>query len=492
MKKNRKMWIWIVVAVVVIAVAGGGYALYRRNTAAAAETEQPTLQTAAVYRGDIVLSALGSGNLLPEREMDVLFSSSGWVAEVLVEVGDEVAAGEVLARLDTTDLQRTVTQAEISLRQAEIALESALEPPDESSVQSAQNSVDQAGAALRLAQLQYDAAQNSTTLTDDLRDAQYRLQNAESDYAARLFQYQDGQIGDRIMDQVTQALQAAQIGLVRAQDAADQEAQSARNSLASASDNYQQARAALETLLAEPNALDIESLQLKVQLAQMDLQVAQENLDNAVLVAPFDGIVTAVSVEVGQSVSGSTAAVTVADMEPPLIQFWVEEADMGSAAIGNPVSVVFDALPDITFTGEIVRVEPTLVTVGSTTAVQLWATMDTGGYAEPLFAGMNAEVEVTYGEARNALLVPVEALRELAAGQYAVFVVNSAGELEMRPVVVGLQDYVTAEIVSGLEVGEVVSAGVEDTALTTTSSVDVNTQQMPGSGFFIPGSGGPP
>jgi len=236
----------------------------------------------------------------------------------------------------------------------------------------------------------------------------------------------------------------------------------------------------------------VESLQLQVQTAELALTQAQENLAHATLVAPFDGVVTAVAIQEGEMVGGSTAAVTLADMDPPLVKFWVEEADMASAVVGNPVSVVFEALPDLTYSGRIIRVEPTLVTVGNTTAVQIWATVDTSAHPERLFAGMNAEVEITYGEARGALLVPVGALRTLGSGQYAVFVVNADGQLELRPVEVGLQDYVNAQILSGLSLGEVVSVATEDTALTTSPSLNPTNPQFPaGGGVFIPG-GGPP
>jgi len=57
------------------------------------------------------------------------------------------------------------------------------------------------------------------------------------------------------------------------------------------------------------------------------------------------------------------------------------------------------------------------------------------------------------------LLVPVEALREMSPGQYAVFVVGPDGELEMHSVVVGLMDFTNAEILDGLELGDVVSVG---------------------------------
>jgi multidrug efflux pump subunit AcrA (membrane-fusion protein) len=72
---------------------------------------------------------------------------------------------------------------------------------------------------------------------------------------------------------------------------------------------------------------------------------------------------------------------------------------------------------------------------------------------------MNAEIEIIAGEAQNALLVPVQALRQMGEEQYAVFVIGENDELEMRFVEVGLMDFVNAEIISGLERGEVVSVG---------------------------------
>ena len=103
--------------------------------------------------------------------------------------------------------------------------------------------------------------------------------------------------------------------------------------------------------------------------------------------------------------------------------------------------------------------EPVLVTVDGTPAVQAWASLYLDSQEVNLLSGMTAEVEVVAAEARNALLVPVEALREMSPGEYAVFVVKSDGELEMRPVEVGLMDFTNAEILDGLELGDIVSVG---------------------------------
>ncbi|MBE9471118.1 MAG: hypothetical protein IMY75_03280, partial [Chloroflexi bacterium] len=82
MKKRRT---WIILIIVLLLAAGGGYVAYTRYFALALteEPQEPTLQTATVYRGDIVLTADGSGNLLPASELELAFQTSGVLAEVL-------------------------------------------------------------------------------------------------------------------------------------------------------------------------------------------------------------------------------------------------------------------------------------------------------------------------------------------------------------------------------------------------------------------------
>jgi RND family efflux transporter MFP subunit len=207
---------------------------------------------------------------------------------------------------------------------------------------------------------------------------------------------------------------------------------------------------------------------LTLEKADLQLASAQETLEGTKLVASFSGTVTKVNVKVGETVNGT--AIVLADLDTPVVQFWVEESDMGSVVVGNSVSIVFSALPDLTYTGEIYQVDPVLVTVGSTPAVQAWATIETTAHPVNLLGDMNVEIEVIAGETRNALLVPVQALRQIGEVQFAVFVVLDDGELEMRFVEVGLMDFVNAEILSGLEQGEVVSLG--ETEISASSQSD--------------------
>ncbi|MBN1138064.1 MAG: HlyD family efflux transporter periplasmic adaptor subunit [Anaerolineae bacterium] len=170
------------------------------------------------------------------------------------------------------------------------------------------------------------------------------------------------------------------------------------------------------------------------------------------------GTIVALNADAGEAV-GTAPIATLADLAAPLVRFWVEETDLISVAPGNPVEIVFEALPDLVFARQVAGVDPALVTVDGTPAVQAWAGVDLSSHAVSLISGLTAGVEIIAGEAKGALLVPVQALRETTPGRYAVFVVKPDGKLELRPVEVGLKDFASAEVLSGLEKSEVVSTG---------------------------------
>jgi multidrug efflux pump subunit AcrA (membrane-fusion protein) len=121
-------------------------------------------------------------------------------------------------------------------------------------------------------------------------------------------------------------------------------------------------------------------------------------------------------------------------------------------------------LPDDLFTGKVVEVSPSLQTVGNVTTVVARVLLDADSFSKPnsLPVGSNASVDVIGGRAEDAVLVPVEAVREISPGEYAVFVMEN-GEPRLRVVTVGLMDYTSAEITSGLEAGEVVTTGLVET-----------------------------
>ena len=112
MVRNKRIWM---ILIVVLTAAGGAYYYYNNVYKPPEEPVEETVQTSRVRRGDLVISASGSGELISADDVNLGFTSGGVLYELMVDVGDRVEAGDVLARLDVTDAQRAVANAEIKL-----------------------------------------------------------------------------------------------------------------------------------------------------------------------------------------------------------------------------------------------------------------------------------------------------------------------------------------------------------------------------------------
>jgi RND family efflux transporter MFP subunit len=233
----------------------------------------------------------------------------------------------------------------------------------------------------------------------------------------------------------------------------------ARAELESARVALQDTQAALDIVKAGPGALTAPIVALGTQMAK--LEQARLTVESTRLVAPFDGKLTALDVFDGQTV-GTSPIMTIATTEKLLVHFYLDETDLDKVAVGNRVTFMFDAYPDQPIDGEVVIVEPSLQVVDGTPVIVVWASLpsETG---LNLMSGMTVDAEVIAGESLKTLIVPVQALRELAPGSFAVFLVDANGQLKMTPVTVGLRDFANAEILSGVKVGDLVSTGTVET-----------------------------
>jgi len=460
----RKRAFWIGLIVLLALAASGGYAYYSRVYRPGQESVERTITTAQVRRGDLVVSVGGAGTLYPASEIDQGFQSGGYLDEVLVEVGDQVQEGDVLARLEMDDLELALAEADIKARLAQLDLDDTLEGPTDAELANASAAVRSAQAALTVAQYTYDSALNSD-LDSAVRARNIEYQWYTEKYWAAEERLEDNTISQEDFGEAWNDRGAAEGWFNEVLRQAEMEELDARNQVDQAQNRVYQAWENLELLQSGPTTNTVMRAELKADQALLALKEARDDLEAAELRALFGGTVVDVKAIPGEHV-GTASFITLADLKEPLLRFWVEELDMSGVEVGNRVEIIFEALPDEPFTGEVVRVDPALVTVDNTLAVQAWASVDVASDQVNFLGGMNAEVEVISAEARDTLLVPIQALRELGQDQYAVFVVQPDGEMLLRPVEVGLRDFVNAEIISGLELGEIVSTGVEESTET--------------------------
>ena len=480
---TRKYWI---IALVVVLLAGAAYSAYRFLYLPSQEvgSEENSLQTTTARRGDIILYAAGSGTLIPSVEVDVSFDISEGVqevlAELLVEVGDKVDAGDVLARLDDRDRQENLVDAQRELR--ELTSASAIAGVEKELAETKVNletttnnliglislPVYQAEGYLAdytraLAEAQTTAEEYPSDENDQLlKTAEQTLKWAESNLAVQWDYYEAEYLPENFEDYYWDS-NDNKVYFIDAPTEAEIASKRAEIS------GYEASIVELEVLLtALKNNEDLPEEATGSQAgalrnSRQAVEDALEDLEATILIAPISGTITSINAEVSELV-GNEVIMVISDLIPPTLDAYFDEMDWGNVREGYTVEVLFDALPDDVYVGEVVHVDPGLVTQSNTTVVYALVELDTSETGwDDLPVGSAAGVDVIGGKAENAILVPVEALREISEGEYAVFIMED-GEPRMKMVEVGLQDLIYAEIISGLNAGDVVTTGQVETA----------------------------
>ena len=459
---------WLVILAIIVLASGAAFAGLKlsQNGEIAEAVEEAPLQTSTVRRGDLLISTTGSGTLMAGSKANLKFSTPGTVATLHVVVGDAVETGDELAALDDIEsLQTDLLTKELALYEAQQVVDD-LE--------------DNAVATLAEAQL---ALANAKDAYEDAK-SDVKLEGVERCDEETLAAYYDKYM--RLEDELAKLgtggtdnnyyltviyplkldRDSAYATYMYCAGYTDYEIEKSQANLAIAEAEMNAAQEYVD-LLTENQGIDPDELALSqnaLDSAQVAYNKAEKELEGTTLEAPFDGTIMSVAGDEGDSV-GTSTFITLADLENPVIELYIDETDMDKIAVGYEIEIVFDALPDLVFKGEVTSVEPALETSQGYTMVKAWASVDTtsANHNLTLLEGMAATVEVIGGSATDALLVPVDALRDLGDGEYAVFVVGNDGEPKLQIVEVGLMDYTYAEILSGLKQSDKVTTGIVET-----------------------------
>ncbi|MEP7292082.1 MAG: efflux RND transporter periplasmic adaptor subunit [Chloroflexota bacterium] len=408
----------------------------------------PNLQRYTVERGDVDVTISAVGKVDADRSANLSFALPGRITGILVEAGDAVAEGDVLAYQADDSQQIAHAQAQLSFQLAQLQKDQLLAGPDAAQIAVAQANIDSAQGAV-------SSILNSVS-PDDLHAAELAYEQAqqavEAAQHARSFGNGTEQQVDLLDAQVGEATFNAEV--VRLNLESLQGANSGQLNAAYARVN--QAQAELDRLMAGATDAQVSQADAAIAQAQVAVDRAQMAVSRTQLSAPFSGIVTSIDSEVGALVAPGVTVVQIADVQPLRLIVQVDEVDVQQIAVGSPATITLDALPDVQIAAALESIALVPNNVGG--IVSYDAIMRLSGNEQGVRIGMTAEASVIVQSRQGVLVVPNAYIRlDRQRGGAFVNVVQADGRLLETPVTLGLQGQERSEITAGLYEGDVIA-----------------------------------
>jgi len=366
--------------------------------------------TARVTRGELTATVSVSGNLKAPNSRTVAFALPGTVEAVLVQQGDAVDAGQVLAQLDSRQLQRNVDLARTQLEQARAQY----------------NIADQ-----QLRATLYPNYYGSYVV--DIPSLWLALDTAEErvGQVRELIARGDVAEANVVLGHMLQDLDEAKFS----------------------------AQARDWDLPAQIKAMEYqrEAAKIAITAAEVNLQGAREMLEDATVTAPAAGVVTAANVKAGDVLTQATFSLPAFQLVDPTnleMTGLIDEMDVVGISLGQEVVVTLDALAGVELAGKVSFIsDAALVQAGVVLYPTTIILINPDGRVKD---GMSATADIVIERRSDVLTLPAAAVfRE--QGRSVVYAIDKAGKVAVREVSTGLRSGRLIEVVSGLEEGDEVS-----------------------------------
>jgi HlyD family secretion protein len=402
---RKKFPRWIIPAAIIAACLGSLF-YFRANPVVvkAAAPDLARVATTHVLTGTIETSVDTTGTVRTNKSETVSWNASGQVSEVLVQIGDQVKKGQVLAQLDPAsnpewaseaanllvaqenlaNLQKTaasIASAKITLINAQAAVDSAQKALDDLNITVTQADIDAANATYLQAQktaYQMQVAYNVAVATADeltvvkARQALDTATLAENSAYARLNNLLNYQPNSN-------------------------ELSTANSNLALAKARLAVAQAAYDAVKNGPSQVDLDNAQVQIDSIEASLEVET-------LTAPMDGTITAVDVSVNDLVSNGTEAFQIDDMSSLYIDVSISETDIDNIYVGQEMNLSLDAVTGKQYTAQVTAISSSSTYAGGGANYPVTAVLIDADSA--IMPGMTADASVITAQHSNVLLVP--------------------------------------------------------------------------------------
>ena len=368
--------------------------------------ESELVETAEVIRGDLTETVPISGNLeMPDR-VNLSFGMTGEVVNVLVGKGDQVKTGDILANLDTAEIEARLKIAQLAIKAVEMDYEIARN---------------------RLMETLYPRY-TGTTLSD-LAGTWVALEEMDETLAE----------AQRLMDE----WDAEGLGV---------QLDEAETILAKAKEKLHKERWSMP-FFVKTIEMELDKAALAIDIASAEIAAIEVSLPNAVITSPVGGEILWIDLEPGEWAVATAPVITIIETSVLQMKGIIDEMDMPNIELGGKVIVTLDALPEKQTEGKVTYISP-IGTIQSG-VVFYETTLELEKIDRMFRDGMSATADVIVEERKDVLLLPVGAISREGGGYYVTKVLDEE-QTEQIEIKVGLNNGRFMEILSGLKEGDLV------------------------------------
>ena len=417
--------------------------------------------TVPVEAKSVTVRITASGKVQPVESVNISPKSPGLLAGLNVEQGDTIKQGQIIARMDNSEIKMRILQYKANLDQAKAQLA-------DSEAGSRPEEIAQGKARVDQAQAQLAIIRDGNRL-QEIQQAQAQVDSAKASVAltqSRVKRYQDlakdGAISQDSLEQYVSENSKAKANLEEAQRRLSLLKVGNRNQdIQKQAAIVNQEKEGLRKLENGNRPQEIAKLKAAVASAEAQLKQQQVQLEDTIIRAPFSGIVTQRYATVGAYVSpaisassdaSATSTSIVALAKGLEVLAKVPEVDIPQIKQGQKVEIAIDAYPDEVFQGRVRLIAPEAVVEQNVTSFQVRVAIDKT--ANKLRSGMNVS-EVTFigNNIQNALLIPQE-LIVTQKGKTGVWLLGDQNKPQFKLVTIGANIDNQIQVLEGLKAGD--------------------------------------
>ncbi|MFM2062772.1 MAG: hypothetical protein RLZZ507_2442 [Cyanobacteriota bacterium] len=418
--------------------------------------------TVPVTAKSFTVRITASGKVQPVQSVNISPKNPGIITELDIEQGEKVQKGQIIARMDNSEIKMRILQFQANLDQAKAQLA-------ESQAGSRPEEIAQAKArvAQAVAQLAIIRGGNRDQEIDQARAAVDAAKAQVELTQARVNRYQglakEGAVSQDTLDQYISEDRRAKASLEETERRLSlQKAGNRDEDIKRQEAVVTQEREALRRLENGNRPEEIAQLKASVAAANAQLRQQQVQLEDTIIRAPFAGIVTQKYANVGAFVTPTTSASTstsatsssiVALATGLEVLAQVPEADIGRIQQGQQVEIVADAYPDQVFKGRVRLIAPEAVVEQGVTSFQVRVVLDSG--ADKLRSGLNVDLTFLGDRINDAITLPTVAILT-ENGKTGVLIPDANNKPQFREIIIGAQIKDETQVLEGVQKGDLI------------------------------------